>query len=158
VSTLAQLVPEAAHEFLLVNDSDIRVEEDYLRTVMTELLPPEVGLVTCLYHGTASDALTSRLEGLGISTDFMPGVLAAQMIEGRITFGLGSTLAFRKRELAAIGGFEAIADYLADDYELGNRISALGLDVKLSRAVVATSLPSYGLREFISHQLRWART
>jgi ceramide glucosyltransferase len=158
VSTLAQLVPYAAHEFFLVNDSDIRVEANYLRTVMAELLPPEVGLVTCLYRGRPSDTLASRLESLGISTDFMPGVLAARALEGGMKFGLGSTLAFRKRDLSAIGGFESIADYLADDYELGKRIGDLGPKIKLSNAVVATSLPAYDLRGFISHQLRWVRT
>ena len=158
VSTLTQLVPQAAHEHFLVNDSDIRVERDYLQTVMTELSSAKVGLVTCLYRGRPSDTLASRLERLGISTDFMPGVLAAQMLEGGIKFGLGSTLAFRKRELSAIGGFESFADYLADDYELGKRICDLGLKVKLSHAVVATSLPAYTLRGFLIHQLRWAHT
>ena len=73
-------------------------------------------------------------------------------------FGLGSTLAFRRRDLQAIGGFEAIVDYLADDYQLGSRIAALGLNVELSDVVVETFLPRYTLSDFIAHQLRWART
>src|SRR5262249_13670933 len=92
------------------------------------------------------------------STDFVPGVLAARQMEGNVRFGLGSTLAFRKRELETIGGFEALADYLADDYELGARLSARGLKGKLSEVIVETFLPAYRFREFIEHQLRWNRT
>jgi ceramide glucosyltransferase len=158
VSTLAQLVPAAAHEILLVNDSDIRVEPDYLRTVVSELQTPGMGLVTCLYRGVQALTFGSKLEALGISTDFVPGVLSARTIELGLHFGLGSTLAFRKRDLEAIGGFEAIADYLADDYELGRRIAAIGLRVGLSRCIVETRLPAYDLAGFFRHQMRWART
>jgi ceramide glucosyltransferase len=86
VSTLAQLTAVAAHDFFLVNDSDIRVEPDYLRQVMTEMQAPETGMVTCLYRGVPSGTLGSRLESLGISTDFMAGVLAARQIEGGLRF------------------------------------------------------------------------
>ena len=158
VSSLAQMSAAAAHDFFLVNDSDIRVEPDYLRQVMTELLAPGTGLVTCLYRGVPADTLGSRLESLSIGTDFMAGVLAARQLEGGLHFGLGSTLAFRRRDLKAIGGFEAIANYLADDYELGRRISENNLKVKLSESVVETYLPAYNLTGFLSHQLRWART
>jgi ceramide glucosyltransferase len=157
VSSLIQLAAAAKAEFLLVNDSDIRVERDYLRTVISELQQPDVGLVTCLYRGAPSPTLGSRLEALGISTDLMPGVLSANLIEDGIHFGLGATLAFRKADLDAIGGFEAIVDYLADDYELGHRISK-HKKVQLSTSVVETHLPTYDLVGFISHQLRWART
>jgi ceramide glucosyltransferase len=158
VSSLIQLAQVASAEYWLVNDSDIRVEPDYLRTVIGELQQPEVGLVTCLYRGIPGRSLGSRFEALGISTDFMPGVLAADLIEGGIHFGLGSTLAFRKTDLNAIGGFGAIVDYLADDYELGNRIAQLGRKIRLSPAVVETNLPAYDCAGFWAHQLRWART
>jgi ceramide glucosyltransferase len=158
VSNLAQMLSRAQHEYLLVNDSDIRVERDYLQQVISALTDPKVGLVTCLYRGVPSPGVGSRLESLSISTDFCAGVLAARLVEGGIHFGLGSTLALRRRDLAAIGGFEALADYLADDYEIGSRIAALGLEVRLSSAVVETFLPVYTLRGFIDHQLRWART
>ena len=158
VSSLAQLAAEAKYQVLLVNDSDIRVTKDYLRAVATELQEPGTGMVTCLYRGVPARTTASRLESLGISTDFVPGVLVATQIEGGLHFGLGSTLAFRRRELEAIGGFEALVDYLGDDYELGNRISELGLEVILGNEIVETFLPSYGLSEFFSHQLRWART
>jgi ceramide glucosyltransferase len=158
VSNLAQMVREARHEYLMVNDSDIRVEPDYLRRVLAPLADPKVGLVTCLYRGIANATLGARLESLGISTDFCAGVLVAQTVENGIRFGLGSTLAFRRHDLQAIGGFEVLVDYLADDYQIGSRIATLGLKVKLSDVVVDTFLPRYTLRGFFDHQLRWART
>ena len=158
VSTLAQLVPQAEHDVLLVSDSDIRVEAGYLRTVAAELSQPGVGMVTCLYRGVPSETLASKIEALSISTDFAAGVLAARTVERGIRFGLGSTMAFRRGDLEKIGGFDALVDFLADDYELGTRISELGLRVELSRAVVETHLSAYNWRAFFSHQLRWART
>jgi len=158
VSNLAQMLPAARHELLLVNDSDIRVPSDYLRKVIPPLADASVGLVTCLYRGVAGPTLGSRLEALSIGTDFVPGVLSARFLENGLHFGLGSTLAFRRRDLEAIGGFEALLDYLADDYELGRRIAASGKRVELSTSTVTTFLPAYTLRQFFRHQLRWSRT
>src|SRR3984957_9175134 len=157
VSNLAQMLTAAKHEYLVVNDGDIRVPPDYLRQVMTALADASVGMVTCLYRGVAGPTLGSRLEALGISTDFIPGVLSARFLENGLHFGLGSTLAFRRRDLEAIGGFEALVDYLADDYELGRRIAATGKRVELSVATVSTFLPAYSLSQFFRHQLRWSR-
>lgn len=158
VSNLAQMIREAQYEHIVVNDSDIRVQSNYLREVVGPLADLKVGLVTCLYRGVASLSLGARLESLSISTDFGAGVLAARQLEGGIHFGLGSTLAFRRTDLASTGGFEALADYLADDYELGRRIAGLGLRVELSGTVVETFLPRYDLKQFLEHQLRWTRT
>jgi ceramide glucosyltransferase len=157
VSNLAQMLGETRYDRLIVNDSDIRVEADYLRRVTAPLADLHVGMVTCLYRGVAGSTLGSRLEGLGISTDFCASVLAARQLEGGIRFGLGSTLVFRRSDLHKIGGFTSFVDYLADDYELGKRIAALDLTVKLSDVVVETYLPSYRPGEFLAHQLRWAR-
>jgi ceramide glucosyltransferase len=157
VSNLAQMLAEARYNLLIINDSDIRVEPDYLRRVTAPLADSRVGMVTCLYRGVAGATLGSRLEALGISTDFCPSVLAARQLEGGIRFGLGSTLAFRRADLEKIGGFTSFVDYLADDYELGKRIAGLGLTVNLSDVVVETYLPAYRPREFFAHQLRWAR-
>jgi ceramide glucosyltransferase len=157
VSNLAQMLPAARYEHLIVNDSDIRVQPDYLRQIMARLANERVGMATCLYRGEPTATLGSRLESLGISTDFCAGVLVARQLEGGIRFGLGSTLAFRRTDLERIGGFESFVDYLADDYELGRRIANLGLSVELSDVVVVTHLPAYTLREFFAHQLRWAR-
>src|SRR3984957_2049499 len=147
VSNLEQMLPAARHQHLLVNDSDICVEHDYLRRVIGPLLGENerVGMVTCLYRGVATVTIGSQLESLGISTDFCAGVLVARQLEGGLRFGLGSTLAFRRTDLEEIGGFRSIVDFLADDYELGRRIANLGLQVVLSDVIVETHLPAYDL-------------
>ncbi len=157
VSNLVQMVRQAKYDMVIVNDSDTRVPDNYLQKVMAALSEPGVGLDTCLYRGIASNTLGSHLEALGISTDFSAGVLAAQGLEGEVRFGLGSTLALRRSDLKSIGGFEALVDYLADDYELGVRIAQKGLRVKLADIVVDTFLPPYSLSAFFQHQLRWGR-
>jgi len=157
VSNLEQMLRAARYEHVLVNDSDIRVDRDYLRRVLAPLADPRVGMVTCLYRGVAARTLGSRLESLGISTDFCAGVVVARQLEGGVRFGLGSTMVFRRTDLERAGGFLAIVDYLADDYELGRRIAGLGLHVVLSDVVVETHLPAYDLPGFLSHQLRWSR-
>jgi ceramide glucosyltransferase len=158
VSNLIQMLPHARYPHLLVNDSDIRVGRDYLRRVMSPFADPNVGLVTSLYRGAAGATLGSELESIGISTDFSAGVLAARQIEGGVHFALGSTLAFSREALAAIGGFEPLVDYLADDFEMGARISAAGFRVVLADVVVETFLPDYSIRAFLQHQMRWARS
>ncbi len=117
-----------------------------------------VGLVTALYRGKAHETLPSRLEALGIATDFQPSVLLARWIEGGLRYGLGSTLAVRREALTRIGGLETLVDQLADDYELVVRIFRAGFGVALSGDVVETSVPAYSWRGFFDHQLRWYRT
>jgi ceramide glucosyltransferase len=163
VSNLVQMLPSAHFEHVLINDSDIRVSPNYLARVMNCFADPRVGMVTAPYLGrtdTDGKALTvwARLEALGISTDFMPGVLTARKIEGGIRFGLGSTLAVSKTALAAAGGLEPLVDHLADDYEIGARIAHAGFRVELCREVVETTVPAYSFQGFIDHQLRWARS
>ncbi|MGA2673685.1 MAG: bacteriohopanetetrol glucosamine biosynthesis glycosyltransferase HpnI [Terracidiphilus sp.] len=167
VGTLAQLVPHARYDFLLVNDSDITVSPRYLERVMAGFAPPEeaagkarteVGLVTALYRGRAHGTLASRFEALGIATDFQAGVLLSKTIEGGLHYGLGSTLAVRREALNQIGGFAPLKDHLADDYELGARVAQAGYRVVLSPEVVETGIPAFGWRGFADHQLRWART
>ena len=157
VSNLEQMVQASRFQFLIVNDSDIRVERDYLRRVVAPLADGQIGMVTCLYRGVAAATLGSKLEAIGISTDFCPGVLVAQQLEHGLHFGLGSTLAFRRADLERIGGFRVLVDFLADDYELGRRIAALPKKVVLSDVIVETHLPEYDLIGFLSHQLRWSR-
>jgi len=158
VATLIQMLGHASHPCLLVNDSDIRVPRDYLRRVMAGFADPRVGMVTCLYRGIAGRTLGSALEAVGINTEFFAGVLAARQVEGGIHFALGSTLAFRRQALEAIGGLEPLLDYLADDFELGQRIAAAGFEVHLSEVVVENYLPDYSFSAFLHHQLRWARS
>jgi ceramide glucosyltransferase len=126
--------------------------------VMSPFVRPEVGMVTCPYRGIAANTLGSRLESIGISTEFIAGVLVARQIEHGIHFALGSTLAASRKALDAIGGLEPLVDYLADDFELGFRIANAGYEVVLADVVVETHLPAYNLRQFFDHQLRWARS
>ncbi|HEX6493977.1 MAG TPA: bacteriohopanetetrol glucosamine biosynthesis glycosyltransferase HpnI [Acidobacteriaceae bacterium] len=169
VSNLVQMLPHARHPFVLINDSDIMVSPHYLSRVMAGFAPPpehkrHIGMVTAPYRGRAhgkprkDPTLGSRMEALGISTDFFPGVLTARRIEGGIHFGLGSTLAVSREALDRIGGLAPLVDYLADDYELGARIAAAGFDIELSSEVVETWVPPYDIAGFIEHQLRWCRS
>ncbi|HWC17739.1 MAG TPA: glycosyltransferase, partial [Terriglobales bacterium] len=154
VSNLIHLFREAKYDYILVNDGDIKVSPGYLDAVMSNFTGPEIGMVTCLYRGNPSRTLGSRLEALGISTDFAPGVLAANFLDDGLRFGLGSTLAMCRAALEKIGGFEAVVDYLADDYQLGERIAAAGFKVALAAEIVETSVPPYLFRQFWEHQLR----
>ncbi len=156
VGVLADLAAAARHAVLLVNDSDIRVPAGYLRRVVAPLEDPGVGVVTCLYRGRA-EGWPGRFEAVGIATDFAPGVLVAPLA-GVSEFGLGATLVFRAADLGRAGGFAAIADYLADDYQLSRRIRDLGLRIELSKMVVETWLGDRTWGEVWRHQLRWART
>jgi ceramide glucosyltransferase len=176
VSNLIQMLREASFDYILINDSDIRVSPHYLAGVMACFAGPpkqsldgvpapvtQVGMVTVPYLGrTAAEGkgltVWARLEALGISTDFLPGVLTARKIEGGIRFGLGSTLAVSKRALEAAGGLEPLVDYLADDYEIGVRIARAGYRVELCAETVETTVPAYDFRGFWDHQLRWARS
>lgn len=158
VSTLVQLAAHARFEFLLINDSDITVGPRYLEQVMGGFAAPEAGMVTALYRGRAHGTIASQFEALGIATDFIPSVLLSRLLERGMRYGLGSTLAVRRDALAKAGGLEGLVDQLADDYEMGARISKAGYRVVLSAAVVETAVPAYDWRAYIDHQLRWLRT
>jgi ceramide glucosyltransferase len=155
VGALIDLARASRYPILVVNDSDIRVEPDYLERVTAPLADPSIGLVTCLYRAVG-DTFAARFEGLGVSTDFAPSTLVARLV-GVDEFAMGSTLAFRRTDLDRIGGFQSIADFLADDYQLGRRIHSLGLKCVLSDVIVETHLGG-GWRDVWAHQLRWART
>ena len=156
VSTLAQMLPQAKYEHILINDSDIVAPRGYLRRVMSAFAGDHVGMVTSLYRGLAGDAIPPKMEALGLSTDFMGGVLVARKMEG-VRFALGATMATTKSVLREIGGLEALVDYLGDDYELGARTAEAGYKVELVDVVVETALPDYTFRNFWAHQMRWAR-
>jgi ceramide glucosyltransferase len=163
VSNLVQMLPHAAFDYILINDSDIKVSPHYLRNIMRYFPVPrtrgrKVGMVTAPYRGQAHGTVGSRMEALGISTDFIAGVLTARQIEGGIHFGLGATLAVTREALEAIGGLAPLVDYLADDYELGARVSRAGYEVALSPEIVQTFVPPYRWRQFLAHQIRWSRS
>lgn len=155
VGKLMALAGEATGEVWIVNDADIRVPPDYIADVVATLQQPGVGLATCLFRASG-DSMPSRIEGFGVAVDFMPSVLVARLV-GIREFGLGATLAFRKADLDRIGGFAAIAEYVADDYHLAKKITKLGLRAELARSVVESTLHG-GWREVWTHQVRWART
>lgn len=156
VAILLELEKQARHPILLVNDADITVPRDYLQRVVAPLEAQETGVVTCLYRATAS-SLAGQWEALGIATDFIPSTLVAPMV-GVKEFGLGSTLCFRAEDLKAIGGFESLKEYIADDYQLAKHITELGRRSFLSEVVVGTTLSDPGWLAVWRHQLRWART
>lgn len=162
VSCLLQLLPHARHDLIAINDSDILVGPHYLAHIAAPFAPsarqPPVGMVTALYRGRAHRSLGSKLEALGISTDFAPAVLTSRFLEGGLRFALGSTLAIGRGALEAIGGLAPLADYLADDYQLGARVHAAGYRVELAHEVVETSVPAWSFSGFCAHQLRWLRT
>ena len=156
VGALIDLARAASGEYLVVSDADIAAQPDYLRRVVAPLADPRVGLVTCIYRARGA-SLPGRFEALGVATEFAPGAMVAPLV-GIDEFGLGATLAFRVRDLERIGGFESIADHLADDYQLGRRIHELGLKCVLSEVVVETVLASDSWTAMWRHQVRWART
>lgn len=154
-SILHGLAAEAHHEILVVSDSDMRVTPSYLRRVVGPLADPAVGLITCPYRGRDPKTLTARLEALYMGVTFLPSVLVGrQVLEMR--FAMGATVALRKSDLARIGGFAAVADYLADDHQLGAQIARLGLRVRLSDYIVETVLGGTTFREEWDREVRWS--
>jgi ceramide glucosyltransferase len=156
VGVLIRLQSHAKHAICVINDSDIKVTEDYLSRVVAPLENPAIGVVTCLYRARGHTR-PAVWESLGVAIDFMPSTLVAQLIGVR-EFGLGSTLAFRAPDLAQAGGFAAIGDYLADDYQLAKHITRLGKRALLSTYTVETALGDVSWKAGWQHQLRWART
>lgn len=156
VNKLARMAREARHDVLIVTDSDVRVDPGFLRAIAAPFGDPAIGGVTCLYRGITDRSFAADLEALGNSVDFAPGVLVAWLGGGTsLDFMLGAVMATTKRRLAEIGGFEGLADYLCDDYELGNRIAARGHRIELSPFPVAIDYPHQTLAAAFRHQLRW---
>lgn len=155
VGVLLDLAPHATGELWVVNDGDITVTPDYLDRIVQPLEDPHIGVVTCLYRARWS-SWASRFEALGVTTDFSPSTLIAPMVH-IAEFALGSTLCFRRADLDALGGFACIADYLADDYQLGKQMVKLGRRNWMSTLVVETGLEG-NWHDVWRHQVRWART
>lgn len=154
-SLLHFLAARARHDTLVVSDSDMRVTPDYLQRVVAPLAEEGVGLVSCLYRGQDPVTFTARLEALHMGVTFLPSVLVARRFLN-MRFALGATMALRRRDLARIGGFAAVGDYLADDYQVGVRIADLGLQVHLSDYVVNSVLGPTTFREQWDREVRWA--
>ncbi|MGH9448008.1 MAG: bacteriohopanetetrol glucosamine biosynthesis glycosyltransferase HpnI, partial [Terriglobia bacterium] len=154
-SVLACLSREANHELLVISDSDTRVEPGYLRAMVRPFSDPQVGVVTCLYRGTDARTMGDSMEAIGISSDFFAGAIVADQFGGA-RFALGASMAVARAQLAEIGGFEELSEFLLDDFELGNRVAALGYRVELLPYAVSMVLPSESLRGFWQRQVRWA--
>jgi ceramide glucosyltransferase len=157
ISNLHNMYRAAAHEVIVIADSDIRVRSDYLRRIVTQLDDPQVGVVTCLYRAVNTGGLPTLVESLFINTDFAPMVLVARVVE-KPSYAFGATMALRRTTLDEIGGFLPLANYLADDYYLGHRVAERGYRLALSDLVVETVLAVGSWRRLLDHQLRWART
>lgn len=156
VSILAALAAEAQHDFLVIGDSDMRVTPDYLHQVVAPLEDESVGLVTCMYRAEDLRTLTARLEALYLATTYMPSVLVGHRYF-RLPFALGATMVLRRADLERIGGFAAIADYLADDYQLGKRVGDLGRQVRFARYMPRNILGATTFAEQWDREVRWAR-
>jgi ceramide glucosyltransferase len=157
ICSLRQMCREAAYDYLVISDSDVRVTPDYLGRVVAPLLRPEVGLVTCVYRGAPTGGFWSRLEGLGMSVEMTSGVIVSDMLEG-MTFALGPTMATRKDVLRAIGGVDVLADYYADDYVLGNEVYKSGRTVMLSDCMIDHTVYDCSFTASLAHQVRWMRS
>ena len=157
VSLLKQMLPLAAHEIVVISDSDVRVGPDYLRHIAPPFLDQTVGLVTCLYRGDGAESFAAHLEAWAIEGAFAPSVMAAYAAEG-VTFAFGSTLALRRSILEKIGGFTPFADLLADDYHLAQEARRQGYRLLLSDYPVACVLGRSRFSEVFGRLVRWTRT
>ena len=157
VNNLILLAKEAKHEIIVQSDGDVRVAPNYLRNVVAEFADPALGVVSCFYRGVAEKNFWAEVEAVGAASEFFAGALVANL-PGGVTFALGASVATTKTWLGKIGGYEALADLLADDYEIGNRMHRAGGKVLLSREEVWTMYPAQTVRSFWEHQVRWART
>jgi ceramide glucosyltransferase len=157
VYSMKKMADAASADILVITDSDTSVSKDYLQNVAAAFAPERVGAATSLYRGGACADLWSKLEALGMSTEFMAGVVVANYLEG-MKFTLGPSMAVRRDCLRAIGGFEAMADYLADDFVLGEWASRAGYQVALMRRPVTHHATALGFTTSFKHLLRWNRS
>ena len=158
ISNLINMLPAASHNILVLSDSDIRVPANWLSLVTGALARPGVGLVTCLYKGeVAAKSFWARLAAMGTSYDFLPNVVTGLSL-GLAEPCMGSTIALTRDVLARIGGFNAFANYLADDYEMGRAVRRLGLTLAVPAIAVGHSASETSSEELFRHELRWMRT
>jgi ceramide glucosyltransferase len=157
ISNLINMLPRARHDVLVLSDSDIKVESDYLRRVVAALSVPGVGLATCLYRGLPVAGLWSSLSAASINQHFLPSVLVGLKL-GLARPCFGSTIALRAETLDRIGGFGAFSNQLADDYAIGDAVRGLGLKVAIPPLLLAHICSEQSFGELVSHELRSART
>jgi ceramide glucosyltransferase len=158
VRSMELMEEAAAHDILVISDSDVRVTPDYLRAVALPFADPRVGAITCPYRGVAAEGgLWARLEAVGMSVEMTAGVLVARMMEG-MQFALGPTMVFRRETIRRIGGFRVTADYCADDFVLGNETFRLGEKVVLSHHAIDHMVINASIVQSLKHQVRWMKS
>lgn len=157
VSKLAQLEAHVRHEFIVISDADVKVPGDLLANAVVPLRDEGVGLVNCFYQLANPTTLATRWEAIAINADFWSQVLQSKSLKP-LDFALGAVMVTRRKQLAQIGGFRALADCLADDYQVGHRLAKRGQRIELCPVVVECCSPPMGWRQVWRHQLRWART
>ncbi|MBF2067527.1 MAG: bacteriohopanetetrol glucosamine biosynthesis glycosyltransferase HpnI [Calothrix sp. C42_A2020_038] len=156
ISNLANAITVAKHDILILADSDIRVGSDYLQRIIQPFKNQEIGVVTCLYRSLPQGWIT-LIETISQTTEFNAEVLVSNQLAGSINYAFGATIVIRKQVLSAIGGFEALADYLADDFQLGNLPFKAGYKIVLSNYIVEHELKETSLKDAIEQKIRWAR-
>ena len=157
VYSLDLMLAEAAHDLVVMSDSDIRVTPGFLRTVAAEFQDSAIAVATCPYRAVAGASIWSRLEACGMNIDFLAGILVARMLEG-MHFAVGPTIAARRTALESIGGFDRMKDYLAEDFVMGKFAAEAGLGVILSSYVIEHHIGASDFRRNAAHRLRWARS
>jgi ceramide glucosyltransferase len=158
VASLERMETAAAHDILVISDSDVRVTPDYLRSIALPFADPHVGGMTCPYRGVAAEGgLWARLEAVGMSVEMTSGVLVARMMED-MQFTLGPTMAFRRDTIRRMGGFRVTADHCSDDFILGNETFKLGEKVVLSHHAIDHMVINASLVQSLKHQVRWMKS
>jgi ceramide glucosyltransferase len=158
VFSLDRMMSASAHDVLVMSDSDIRVTPRLLRTIAAEFQDPKLGIATCPYRAIAGPSFWSRLEAIGMNTDFLAGILVARMLEG-MRFAVGPTIAARRQALESIGGFDRLKDYLAEDFVMGKFAAEAGHGVSLSSYVIEHHIgTSSDFRHNAAHRIRWTRS
>ncbi len=157
VCSLVKMYARATHDYLIISDSDVHVAPNYIADVVRPLLDPRNGMVTCLYRGVSTGGLWSKLEALGMSVEMTSGAIVANLLEG-MKFALGPTMAVRRDALDAVGGFEPLADYCADDYVLGRQIAESGRQVVMSHHVIDHVVINRSFATSMRHQIRWMKS
>ena len=154
VAKLARLSKEAKYEFLVINDSDVRAEPEYLRTIVAPLADSKVGAVTCFYVPTDEKTVVQKLQTIGMYSDFYPGIVVAWQLDG-VKFALGPTIATSRARLTEFGGYETIENRPADDLLVGRLIAEQGHEVRLLPYSVLTVADFQSLRDLFLKRLRW---
>jgi ceramide glucosyltransferase len=157
VFSLDLMLSKAANDLVVMSDSDIRVTPTLLRTVAAEFQDPALGVATCPYRAVPGESIWSRLEATGMNTDFIAGMLVARMLEG-VKFAVGPTIAARRHVLQAIGGFDRLKEYLAEDFMMGKLAAEAGHGVILSSYVIEHHIGNSSFHQNLTHRLRWVRS